>query len=217
MTNKQRNLFAALLAVCLLSLLGLVWMLPRLPEQIPIHWNFYGEADNYGDKKLLLLFGALPVALLGLFWGIPRWDPGRERYKKHMGPYLFLVVMMTLLLVGMGWIIAIAALGIQVPVERVIPGLVGVMLTGVGNYMPRIRHNYTFGIRTPWTLASEKVWQKTHRAGGFGFVASGLLLILTAFFSRPWLCWASMGVLLLSSALVVAYSWYLYRREKGGI
>lgn len=216
MTPKHRNIFMVLLGLSLLSFLGLMLTLPRLPERIPIHWNFAGEVDGYGGKGMLILCGGLPIALVGLLWALPKWDPGRERYKKHMGPYLFLAVMVTMLMIAAGWSTALAGLGIRLPVGRIIPGLMGVMLMGLGNYMPRIRHNYTFGIRTPWTLASETVWRKTHRAGGYGFIAGGLLLILTAVFQQRWLMWGSMGALLLSAAFSLWYSWYLYQKEGSG-
>ena len=47
--------------------------------------------------------------------------------------------------------------------------------------MSQIRHNYFIGIKTPWTLASEYVWKKTHRLGGIAFIISGILMGLSSF------------------------------------
>ncbi len=54
---------------------------------------------------------------------------------------------------------------------------VAVMLLIVGNYLGKARQNAVFGIRTPWTLANARVWDKTHRVAGRLMVLAGLALI----------------------------------------
>ena len=83
----------------------------------------------------------------------------------------------------------------------------------LGNYMPRIRPNYTFGIRTPWTLASETVWKKTHRVGGYVFVVSGIIIAVCSFF-RGWAALIGIGVLLAGTIVSSVYSWLVFREEQ---
>jgi uncharacterized membrane protein len=58
---------------------------------------------------------------------------------------------------------------------------VGVLLLALGNVMGKARHNAVFGLRTPWTLADPRVWDKAHRFLGRAWVLAGLALIATAF------------------------------------
>lgn len=214
MKTKQHKIFLILLAVSLISFAGQLCLLPSLPAEIPIHWNAAGEIDNYGSKWMTLLFGALPLLMLLLFLVIPKMDPKKESYAKHMGPYLILVSLMTLLMIVVSWITTLAAIEIRIPVERVVPGMIGVLSIVLGNYMPRIRHNYTFGIRTAWTLASETVWKKTHRAGGICFVAFGIVLLLNAFWTAGWLSLLSTVMIIAEVVFLFLYSWLLYRKEQ---
>lgn len=214
MAMKPHRIYLILGGVSLVSLIGLLLLLPRMPEQIPIHWNSAGEIDSYGSRWMLLLFGTLPLLMLGLFQALPRMDPRKENYQKHMGPYLLLTALITVLMIAVGWITALSALGVSVPVNRILPAMIGVLFICLGNYMPRIRFNYTFGIRTPWTLASEAVWKKTHRAGGIGFVLCGAILLLAAVLPREWLpslAAAALGILVV---FLFLYSWLLYRKEE---
>ena len=54
----------------------------------------------------------------------------------------------------------------------------GALFVVLGNYMPKMRRNFFVGIRTPWTLADEDVWFRTHRLGGVLFVIGGVLLMV---------------------------------------
>ena len=89
----------------------------------------------------------------------------------------------------------------------------GIMFILLGNYMPRIRPNYTFGIRTPWTPASETVWKKTHRVGGYVFVLSGVIIVVCSFF-RGWAALIGIGVLLAGTIVSSVYSWLVFREEQ---
>jgi uncharacterized membrane protein len=73
---------------------------------------------------------------------------------------------------------------------------------------------YMVGIRTPWTLASEEVWIKTHRLGGKLMVASGLVIILGSLMMPSYLLPVLMIGLVVTIAVVpVAYSYLLWKRE----
>jgi uncharacterized membrane protein len=67
---------------------------------------------------------------------------------------------------------------------RLVPAGVGLVLMVVGNYMGKVRSNFFFGIRTPWTLSSERSWNRTHRLGGRLLVLIGLVAVVTPIF--PW-------------------------------
>lgn len=88
---------------------------------------------------------------------------------------------------------------------------IGLLLTAMGNYLPKCPPNYTVGIRLPWTLADEDNWKKTHRLGGYVMMAGGLLLTVTAL--TPWK--AAAAVLVPAMVLIpCGYSFYLYKKSK---
>ncbi len=209
---KGNKPFVVLTALGLVSFVGLMCFWGQLPEEIPIHWNNAGEIDGYGGKGMLVFLGLLPVGLAAMMWVVPKIDPKRKNYQKHQGLYFFLMAAMTLLTIVLGWMTLFAALGVAVPVERVVPGFIGATIMVLGNYMARIRPNYTFGIKTPWTLASETVWRKTHRMSGFWFTAGGFLMLLAAVFGS--FIWLAVGVLLGGILFSYAYSWRLWRKEE---
>lgn len=214
MMTRYRKLFLILMLVSFLSLVGQICVLPVLPDQIPIHWNAAGEIDSYGSKWMALLFGALPLLMLGLFRILPRIDPKWQNYEKHMEVYVLCSILFVVLFIAVSWIVILTALEVAVPVERLLPGMLGALFIVLGNYMPRIRHNYTFGIRTSWTLASETVWKKTHRAGGFCFMGFGLVMILHAVFPTVWLAAVSMAGMIGSVIFLTVYSWAVWKKEQ---
>ena len=106
-------------------------------------------------------------------------------------------------------------MGWPVSINRVIPIGIGILLLVIGNYMPQIRSNYTFGIKTPWALESPYVWKKTHAAGGVLFCIYGILMILSGIFPSPWMTNLTLAVILLGVAGMYLYSWLLFRKECG--
>ena len=86
---------------------------------------------------------------------------------------------------GVSWAAAAIGMGISLSIDRIICFLLGAVFLITGNYMPRIQSNFTFGIRTPWTIENETVWKKTHRLGGFGFCLGGILFLIAAVISHP--------------------------------
>ena len=145
----------------------------RLPEQVPLHWGLGGEVDRWGDRWEGAV--VLPIVMLVL-WGamrfLPRIDPRGENYAKMQSTYDLLVnAVLTLLLVLHALILGVA-LGYELPMERIVPALVGVLFVVIGNVLPRARPNWWFGIRTPWTLSNDRVWTRTHRLGGYAMTVS---------------------------------------------
>lgn len=203
-----------LLAFCGLSFIGQVILYPRLPETVPIHWNANNEIDGWTGKGAVLLMALLPLLMLGLFVVIPKIDPKKESFQKHAGVYQMLSIFMTIFMAVVSWMTPLTALGMDLPMGLLVNLGLGLLFVLLGNQMPRIRHNYTFGIRTPWTLASETVWKKTHRFCGFVFLIGGLVMMISGFFTGI----ASVigaAVLLVGCLIGIIYSWWVYKRETG--
>lgn len=201
-----------LFAITVLSLLGHLFLYPSLPDVIPIHWGVSGQADGFGPKYMDLILAAIPLGMLLLFWVIPKIDPRRENYQKHQGVYTGFIALMTLFLIGVSWAAAAIGMGISLSIDRIICFLLGAVFLITGNYMPRIQSNFTFGIRTPWTIENETVWKKTHRLGGFGFCLGGILFLIAAVISHPAARILPVAFLILMTVSIYVYSYVLFRR-----
>lgn len=211
---KIDKLNISVLILSVLSFIGLSIMYFYLPDTIPIHWNIYGEVDNYGGKGIIFLLGALPAALWLLLMFLPKIDPRRENYKLHAKAYEVTIMSIILIFIALGWITVYAALGHAIKINLYIPLLIGILFIVIGNYMPTIKHNYFFGIRNPWTLASEVVWKKTHKAGGYAFIIMGVLFALDAFIQSKFLAIASIISIAALIIVVNVYSYLIFRKAK---
>lgn len=186
----------------------------RLPARIATHWNLAGEPDGWSGRAGAWLLPAVALGTWALLMVVPRIDPRRENYARFRGTYL-LVVNLTLLFLGVLHIVTLGyALGWPVEVDRLVNAMLGVLFVGMGNVLPRVRPNWFLGIRTPWTLESNRVWRETHRMGGRVFVAGGGLLLLLALLPGTVSEWLLLPVLLGTALLPVAYSYVAWRRER---
>jgi uncharacterized membrane protein len=184
--------------------------------QLPIHWDLDGRPDQFSDKWTALM---LPAIMTGgvslLFWFLPSLEPRKKGLERSQG--LYLAGWIGLLLVGGAVQLSVVsvALGWDVPVNRLICLALGVMLVLIGNQLGKSRSMYMMGVRTPWTLASEDVWIRTHRLAGKLMVAAGLLAILLALLPlAPALMIQGVLVATVGAAVIpVGYSWLLWRRE----
>ncbi|MEG1783019.1 MAG: SdpI family protein, partial [Oscillospiraceae bacterium] len=173
---KNKKIDIVIIFLLGLSLLGILYIYPSLPQTIPTHWNYKGEMDGSGSKSTLFFLWAMTAGLNLLFIVIAKIDPKKENYIKFSKVYHIFRVVMTLFMIGM---IVITVYSVHKPtinVTMVTMFMLGVLFMILGNYMPKCKHNYTFGIKTPWTLASENVWNKTHRMAGPIWLASGFLV-----------------------------------------
>ena len=153
-----------------------------LPDLIPIHWNIYGEVDNYAKKSI----GAfMPPFLMLLIWPamiyLPKLDPKKENYKTFQASYDIIIGFLVSFFFGLHVITLLSSLGYRIAINKFLFIMLGLLFMVIGNYLPKAKSNYFYGVRTPWTLSSEISWKRTHRLAGKLFVASGLLIILSTF------------------------------------
>lgn len=193
------------------------WGLAQLPAgtQVPVHWGINGEADGYADP--LLGFGLVPLmtVILGpLLAFIPRFDPRAANLARSASAYRWIVGSVLVFLAAMQAFIVLAALGNDLDVTRFIGVGVGVLFVIIGNFLGKTRSSWFMGIRTPWTLSSERSWTRTHRLGGYLFIAVGMLTAVVAFIFPPqaffWTLFLGLG---LAVVVLVAYSYLVWRDD----
>lgn len=180
MLKKKSDIYNLALIVC--AFLITIALYNKLPDLVPIHWNAAGEIDGYGPK----IFGGFmaPVIMILTWIGmkyLPNIDPKKNNYKKFEKSYSIIISLSMTFFLVLHVVTLSAAMGYKVSVDKIIPSICGILLIVIGNYLPKSKSNYFYGIKTPWTLSSDVSWRKTHRLGGKLSIISGIIIILSSF------------------------------------
>ena len=208
MIKKNLKLLIITSIVILLPILAGVILWNQLPDPMPSHWNAAGEVDGWSSKPFAV-FG-LPLILLAAQWLCMLGTAADPKKNNHPEKIMHLVLwIIPVLSVVMHTFTYAAAMGKEVPMETVMPVLVGVIFTIIGNYMPKCKQNYTIGIKIPWTLDNEENWNKTHRFAGFLWTACGILIMLTCFIGG---FWVFLPITFLMVLAPIIYSYILHKK-----
>jgi uncharacterized membrane protein len=201
--------------VVMLVASAVAWV--SLPDdaEIPIHWNIGGEVDGTASKAVgLLLTPAIAIGMTALLAVVPFLDPRREHMRQSLRSYTIVsssvIVFIGLVHLAIVW----AALGNQLDIARLM-GIGAVALFGViGLVIGNTRSNWFLGVRTPWTLSSERSWERTHRLAGRLFLASAAIMLVASVVGTPELVFfAVIGSVLLVTVVVVVYSYMVWRED----
>ena len=207
--NRKYYLAAMLLTAAVFVVMLVAY--PRLPNSIPTHWNLYNQPDGYGPKWTLFLLGpGLMAAAMLLMYFLPWLSPKNFEVDSFRSTYLQMMLMLVTMVGYFSVVVLWAGIGHPLNVGRAIVGGICLIFALLGNLMGKVRRNFYIGVRTPWTLANERVWNATHRVAAKTLVAGGLLgLALTA----AGLDGRSVIVVLLAGAIVpIAYSLIFYKQ-----
>ena len=205
-----------LFLLILVMFLSGIALYSRLPDQIPIHWNIEGEVDDYASRfwgVFMLPFTNLLVLLIFTF--MPLLDPRKENYPKFSRSYRAIKAITVVFFAVLHFLVLAFALGYELDISRIVVVGAALLFIVMGNYLPKVKHNYFVGVRVPWTLASEMVWKKTHRFAGKLFVISGIIIFLSIFVSEIIRFWLIMICALVTSLASMVYSYLVYRQEEG--
>jgi len=179
------------------------------------HWNEADQVDGYMGK----FWGTflLPVMMIGLtllLFAIPSIDPLKKNIAEFRGYFnVFIVLMNAFLAFVHGLTLAwnLGYTGIKMSVV-ILPAM-GLLFILIGLFLRKAKRNYFIGIRTPWTLANDTVWEKTHRLGGILFIAAGLISFLGILFPGKAFLLLIVPILIFTVILVI-YSYLAYRQEE---
>jgi uncharacterized membrane protein len=212
MNSRLSHVICLSLIVALLAFA--TWIYPQLPDLVPSHWNSQGQVDDYMEKPWgVFLLPVLTIGIYLMFLVLPLISPHGFRMEQFGNVVRLFQTVMVLFMSLVTVTALLAARGDDVPVSNITLAGTGMLLLVLGNYMGKVRKNFFIGIRTPWTLASDEVWTRTHRLGGWMFSAGGLLLMLGSF--SPLDSRLILTVVTIIAIVPVAYSFLLYRRLEG--
>lgn len=214
MKSKAIRIWVYLLGILPLIVLGCVYS--HLPQEVPLHWNFDGSVD-YGNKVQLWILFSLGLIFAVMFDVLPKIDPKRENFKRFGKQYDVFVIFMSLFLMTIEGITLVESFRPNtIRVDQAVIILVGVLFIVTGNMLPKIKPNFSMGIKTPWTISDPDVWNKTHRLGGRLMFIEGILCALCGLFASNLI---SMIVIIAGAIvitvipLVMSYVWYRNKVE----
>lgn len=212
MSDKRADVLSYFFIVVTIGMAIYFW--PALPDPMPTHWNIEGEVDGWMPK----FWGVtvLPLTAIGvflLFKAIPYISPKGFRVDTFREVLNIFQVTVVAFMALIALLVYLEAMGTDVAMERTVLGATGVLFVIIGNYLGKVRKNFFLGIRTPWTLASDEVWSRTNRIGGYAFMLGGALMIVGALAGlRPgW----TIGIAVAVAVYPVLHSYLLYRRIEG--
>lgn len=187
---------------------------PSRPDRIPVHWGITGEVDRYGGKaEGLLLLPSMAVLLYLVLLFAPRLDPGRLNYPGFAGAYTVIRTAVIALLAVIDAVVLLSARGVAIDMNRFIGLAVGAMFLVMGNVMGKLRPNWFFGVRTPWTLSSKRSWTHTHRLAGWVFVIGGITLMAAGVIGKPVAMEIAFGILAAGALTSIVYSYFVWRSD----
>lgn len=212
---SSRAITMFLWAVIALQIIVSLVSFPFLPASVPMHWNAAGQVDGFAPKWVnAILFPLISIGLVVLVRGLMAISPKLDRQGQRANTTIASIIIAGVLLLLLIVQLAATAIALKMPVDMtfVIDLAVALLFIVIGNFMGKIRRNLSgVGIRTPWTLANDTVWERTHRLGGWLFVAVGLLNVVLSFIPNLRI-FGLLGGMLLVALVTTVYSYVVYQR-----
>lgn len=157
-----------------------------LPDQIPAHYGLNGEVNRYGSKTEVFILPVI-VILFGLFLLLigklasKNESNGNTNNQKVtvvssvMALLVFNVLTVIFLYTSLKQVVNLYA---WVDINKAMFSLIGIVFIVIGNFMPRLKRNSIIGLRTKWSLSSDKAWQKSQKFGGVSWIITGFILLV---------------------------------------
>lgn len=202
-----------ILGIILLSVAIGLYLYPQMPDKMASHWNAQGQVDGYMSKFWGVFL--MPLVLAGLFLLfiiIPKIDPLKkniEKFRKYFDGFIVLITLFLfyLYLLTISW-----SLGQRFDMGQLLMPAMGVLIFYCGILTSKAKRNWFIGIRTPWTLSSDKVWEKTHRIGGKLFKIAGAIIFFAVFLKGNLLYFVLIPVGI-AALYPIIYSYFIYKNE----
>jgi uncharacterized membrane protein len=190
----------------------------QMPAQMVSHWNAAGEVNGTISRFWgVFLFPIISLGLLGLFLIIPRIDPLRINIQKFKGYYYGFIVVCLVYFFYIYVLSLLWNLDLRFDMMGALMPAIGVLFLVVGLMMLKAKRNFFIGIRTPWTLSSDEVWDRTHKLGGRLFIAVGIITAILAAFLSEIAIWVMLGMVLATALFSIIYSYAIFHKlEKEG-
>ena len=204
--NKLMILLTSLITISPMFVGLIFWN--RLPDEIATHFDSANVANGWSSKPVAV-FG-IPLFLLAMHLlciGVTTNDPRRRNISEKMFQFIIWIVPAASLICCLSSYAI--ALGIEVNIGMIVNIMVGIVFMSLGNYMHKVKQNYTVGIKIPWTLDSEENWNRTHRLASWLWILSGVVFLINGILQLGWLL---VAILMVSVLVPIMYSFVLYKK-----
>ncbi len=206
--NKWKILITSMITLSPMLAGCILWS--KLPDTIATHFGTDNTANGWSSKGFAVFGIPLLIAALHLFClMVTSADPKIKNISgRPLGIVFWICPSISILT---GTVIYTAAFEIPINIGFICCFFLGILFIVIGNYLPKCRQNYSFGIKIPWTLNDAENWNRTHRVAGWCMSIAGVMIAATSFLQNSWI----FGTLLAISLLIpIAYSYIYYRRHK---
>ncbi|MDD5086198.1 MAG: SdpI family protein [Candidatus Nanoarchaeia archaeon] len=202
------------LVIILASFLVSFYFYPQMPENVASHWNIEGQVDGYMNR----FWGTfmMPLVILGLFLlfaFIPKIDPLKKNIEDFRKEFDLFIIVFLIFMFSIHVQVILWNIGVKINPGITIPIGIGILFIFIGSLLEKAKRNWFIGIRTPWTLSSDNVWDKTHKLGAKVFRILGVLFIFTAFFPQQ-MFFTLMVFIFAGVFYLFIYSYIEYKKEK---
>lgn len=209
--NNKTTLYICV-ALIVLSFAAAAFYWNDLPAVMDSHWDVNDQVNGTMGKFWgVFMLPIVLLAMLGMFYIIPNIDPLKENIVEFRPAFNLFIVLISLFMAYIYGLSIAWNLGARFNMSNmIIPGI-GLIFIGSGYLITQAKRNYFIGIRTPWTLANDLVWDKTHAMGGKLFIASGIIVLLSIFFFKY--AFPVMMVVIFGTVIFTTlYSYLVYAR-----
>jgi len=212
--NLKKPAIIILLTIVLLSFIIGIYFYQSMPEVMASHWNMNGLVDGYTSKAVaLFIMPVISIIIFAIYLVIPALEPLKKNLDKFQRYFDCFIIIILLFLLYLYILTILWNLGILFNMNRFIAPAFAAIFFYAGVLISKTKRNWFIGIRTPWTLSSDSVWNKTHKLGGALFKICGLFALLGVIFYKAAIFLILVPVLL-STIIVIVYSYKLFRIEK---
>ena len=189
---------------------------PSMPDKMVSHWNAQGVADGSMNKFWgVFLLPAIILVMEAFFLLIPRIDPLRANIAKFRKEFGWFTVGITVFMLAIYKQTLLWNMGILINPAQTLPILIAFLFYIVGALCEKSKRNWFIGMRTPWTMSSDKIWDKTNRLTGRMFKWAALISAIGVFAGGYAIAFILIPALAIA-AYAFIYSYMEFQNEKDG-
>lgn len=212
--NTRTTTIVVLLMIAAVTIAGIV-LWNQLPDPMASHWGPSDQVDGYMSKFWgVFMMPLMTLGMMLLFLVIPNIDPLKANIAQFRDTFnLFITLIVAFMLyiyaLTLRWNLGFTDFGMS---KAMLPAM-GILFFFIGYMLRKAKRNFFIGIRTPWTLSSDRVWDETHRVGSVLFMISGVFAFVGSFFGGMTAFWFLFVPVIGSTLITLVYSYMLYQRE----
>ncbi len=192
------------------------YLYPRMPEVMATHWGIEGQANGYMGKFWgLFLLPIITTLAIGLMTVVPKIDPLKNNIAKFRGYYNNFILFIAMFSFYIHSLTIAWNLGFEFDMTKMIIPAIAAVFWFASALMKNSKRNWFIGVRTPWTISNDLVWNKTNKLGAKIFKIFAIAGLAAIFFDNAYFLWLVVA-LIAASIYLVAYSYLLWRKTPSG-